>query len=232
MPLPEIEAAVAATAIRALSNPQLTAVLQGDSSPPSGDCFIGVAERIYDAYASHRDRQKALLSERDQLLAELLELQKANATEAFYPDCNGSLRFSAGTVEGYAALDAVWHTPLTTIAGLLDKHVEAGLGGGDLEEFECPTRFVEICKTQPAAQRIPTNILYSTDTVGGNSGSPVMNADGEFIAINFDRQRLGLMNEYKWSADFSRSIGVDVRYILWLVGEYDGAPELVREMTA
>ena len=53
---------------------------------------------------------------------------------------------------------------------------------------------------------------------------------GNFVAINFDRQRLGLMNEFKWSIDYSRSIGTDVRYILYLVGEYDGAKWLVDEM--
>ena len=81
-----------------------------------------------------------------------------------------------------------------------------------------------------AIGKVPLCLLYSTDTVGGNSGSPVMNANGEFVAINFDRQRQGLMNEFKWSKDYSRSIGVDVRYILWLVGEYDGATHLVEEM--
>ena len=77
---------------------------------------------------------------------------------------------------------------------------------------------------------IPVNLLYSTDTVGGNSGSPVLDADGRFVAINFDRQRLGLMNEFKWSKEYSRSIGTDVRYILLLVGKYDGAQWLVDEM--
>jgi len=57
-----------------------------------------------------------------------------------------------------------------------------------------------------------------------------MNQRGELVAINFDRQRQGLMNEYKWSSDYSRSIGVDVRYILWLVGDYDGATHLVDEL--
>ena len=76
----------------------------------------------------------------------------------------------------------------------------------------------------------PVCLLYSTDTVGGNSGSPVLDADGKFIGINFDRQRMGLMNEFKWSHDYSRSIGTDVRYILFLVGDYDGAQWLVDEM--
>ena len=91
-------------------------------------------------------------------------------------------------------------------------------------------RLVEACK-DPLVAKTPVNLLYSTDTVGGNSGSPVMNAVGEFVAINFDRQRQGLMNEYKWSHHYSRSIGVDVRYILWLVGSYDNAMYLVDEMT-
>ena len=68
--------------------------------------------------------------------------------------------------------------------------------------------------------------------VGGNSGSPVMNQRGELVAINFDRQRQGLMNEFKWSSNYSRSIGVDVRYILWLIGDYDGATHLVDELIA
>ncbi len=57
-----------------------------------------------------------------------------------------------------------------------------------------------------------------------------MNKRGELVAINFDRQRQGLMNEYKWSRKFSRSIGVDVRYIIWLVGEYDKAENLIEEL--
>jgi hypothetical protein len=93
-----------------------------------------------------------------------------------------------------------------------------------------PAKLVEVCRDEPTTLAIPTNVLYSTDTVGGNSGSPVMNGRGEFVAINFDRQRQGLMNEYKWSHAYSRSIGVDVRYILWLVGTYDGAQWLVDEM--
>lgn len=115
---------------------------------------------------------------------------------------------------------------------------EGGLSSDKADEFVCPDRLLQMLSsdidnehgTADTIGKVPVCLLYSTDTVGGNSGSPVMNADGEFVAINFDRQRQGLMNEFKWSKDYSRSIGVDVRYILWLIGKYDGASYLVDEM--
>ena len=142
-----------------------------------------------------------------------------------YPDCNGSLRLSAGHVEGYEASDAVEMKPRTTLQGLLDKAVEAELGGAAPKQFRCPGRLRGVLESDDAArvQEVPVCLLYSTDTVGGNSGSPVMNADGELMGINFDRQRQGLMNEFKWSKDYSSSIGVDIRYMIWLIGEYKGA---------
>jgi hypothetical protein len=217
----------------------LVAATTGSSreSEPSqdDDPFVAVAAKLYPVFVRLRDEQKALFSERDVLLGQLLELQKKATCGnlAFYPDANSTLRISAGHVEGYQAADAVQHAPITTLAGLIDKHAEAVLLCGEQEgpgEFSCPERLVRMCTDDKEACATPTNILYSTDTVGGNSGSPVMNANGEFVAINFDRQRPGLMNEYKWSAEYSRSIGVDVRYILWLVGKYDSAQHLVNEM--
>ena len=132
------------------------------------------------------------------------------------------------------------HEPITTLAGLLDKHVEGALAAAGSEvdaaqgdsAFACPPRLAAAVAADASVAATPVCVCYSTDTVGGNSGSPVLDADGKLVAINFDRQRLGLMNEFKWSAEYSRSIGTDVRYILWLVGEYDGATRLVDEMTA
>jgi hypothetical protein len=262
------------------------------SHPFGWEAAYRAAEELYPAYAKDRDATKALLSERDQLLAKLLRLQEEHATgEAFYPDANvslfcfvngsghgnrkevmrqlarvrisrpythiiiitiiiisqGCLRLSAGHVEGYRAADAVEHSPVTTLAGLLDKHLEASLtghsGGGDAVQgggdFDCPPRLAEMISggsgstgatATAATAETPVCICYSTDTVGGNSGSPVLDSEGNFVAINFDRQRQGLMNEFKWSHDYSRSIGTDVRYILFLVGQYDGAAWLVDEM--
>lgn len=209
--------------------------------PPPTDAFAAAAAAVREAHETHRDQTKALLSERDTTLARLLELQQQLAqqpgaatahAEPFYPDANGSLRLSAGHVEGYSAADAVWHSPVTTLGGLLEKHDESrGLAtAAEREPFECPPRLASLCRADARVRATPNCLCYSTDTVGGNSGSPVLDACGRLVAINFDRQRLGLMNEFAWSIDFSRSIGTDIRYILWLIGEYDGAKGLVEEL--
>ena len=200
------------------------------------DPFIKCASVLWDTYKDNHDTSKALLSERDVLFAKLLDWQAhVSPDEIIWPDCNGSLRISAGHVEGYQAADAVIHHPSTTLAGLFEKATEAKLSMDDDEgEFTCPKRLYDMLassdKEGVAIGKVPVCLLYSTDTVGGNSGSPVMNCNGELCGINFDRQRQGLMNEYKWSKYYSRSIAVDVRYILWLIGEYDGAGHLVEEM--
>jgi len=214
-----------------LSSSDLEEALKTGSLPD--EPFSRIAALVYDAYVKNRDATKSLLSQRDQLLAKLLELQRLHSEETFYPDANGTLRVSAGHIDGYIAADAVHHSPLTTLAGVMDKHAESVLvTGGDGGDYACPNRLVDHCKKAPDALTTPVCCLYSTDTVGGNSGSPVLNANGEFVGINFDRQRLGLMNEFKWSAEYSRSIGVDVRYILWLIGTYDSAEHLLKEMGA
>ena len=233
----DIAGAVASSKLRDLDNDKLNGLVDNDELCRSllEDPFLKCAAVLKDLYKKDLDKTKALMSERDALFAKLLELQRKHSAEGeiFYPDCNGSLRLSAGHVEGYAPEDAVIHKPSTTLAGLLDKVLEARLSKDERknEEFSCPDRLFEMLSSgNSAINQVPVCMLYSTDTVGGNSGSPVLNANGEFVGINFDRQRQGLMNEFKYSREYSRSIGVDVRYILWMIGEYDKATYLVDEL--
>ncbi|MCI0695548.1 S46 family peptidase [candidate division KSB1 bacterium] len=73
-------------------------------------------------------------------------------------------------------------------------------------------------------------ILYDTDTTGGNCGSPVMNANGELVGLNFDRCYEATINDYQWSTAYSRSIAVDIRYVLWVVQKFARAETLLQEL--
>ena len=142
------------------------------------DPFVKVAAAVFDVYRRDRDTSKVLLSERDTLLAQLLEYQqKASTANDNYPDCNGSLRLSAGYVESYKAGDAIVHTPLTTLSGLYDKVIEAKLSKQGIDdnvddtddetksEFDCPDRLFKILDDDKSSHDIPVCLLYSTDTV-------------------------------------------------------------------
>lgn len=196
------------------------------------DPFVQCAKLLWNIYDDNRNRYKALLTERDALFAQLLQLQRDVSKETMYPDCNGSLRLSAGHVEGYQAQDALYCQPQTTLAGLYDKVMEAQLGADEnlKMEYSCPDKLCDLLQKDQKSREVPVCLLYSTDTVGGNSGSPVLNAYGELVGINFDRQRQGLMNEFQFSLHYSRSIGVDIRYMTWLIGTYNHATHILQEL--
>jgi hypothetical protein len=149
----------------------LSEIFDDKGSPPEGwleDPFVRVAASLWDVYKRDRDSSKALMSERDTLLAKLLEYQQQNSDEDCYPDCNGSLRISAGFVERYRASDAIVHTPHTTLSGLLDKATEAKLMEHESSEFDCPDRLYKLLEedvTGEGVQTVPVCLLYSTDTV-------------------------------------------------------------------
>ncbi|MFN6110776.1 MAG: S46 family peptidase, partial [Planctomycetota bacterium] len=82
----------------------------------------------------------------------------------------------------------------------------------------------------PKLGQVPVALLYSTDTTGGNSGSPVLNSRGQLIGVNFDRTFEATINDFAWNADYSRSIGVDIRYVLWITGVVYGGDNLLSEM--
>ncbi len=77
---------------------------------------------------------------------------------------------------------------------------------------------------------MPVCLLYDADTTGGNSGSPVLDARGKLVGVNFDRTYEATVNDYAWSEEYSRSIGVDIRYVLWVAQKFGQAEALLKEM--
>jgi len=201
-----------------------------DEIRAAGDPFVALADTLYPAYQDLRNRQKARKGALDPLFAQLGDLKEKYLGKNFIPDANSTLRLTYGRIRGYSPGDAVYYRPLTTLAGVLEKTT--------LEPpFNTPPRISELHKSRDfgryalaALKDVPVCILYDADTTGGNSGSPVMNARGELVGVNFDRTYEATINDYAWSEDYSRSIAVDIRYVLWVAEKFSGADRLLEEL--
>lgn len=148
----------------------------------------------------------------------------------YWPDANSTLRVTYGKVEGSEPRDGVEYTPYTTMDGVLAKYVP-----GD-REFDLPQRLIDMAKARDYGQYGSNGELVicftaSNHTTGGNSGSPVINGDGQLIGINFDRSWESTMSDIMFDPERCRNITVDIRYVLWVIDKYAGASNLIEEMT-
>lgn len=194
------------------------------------DPALQVAASWYDRLMEIRQKEKQREGELNQLYGDLIQVKKDFLKSEFVPDANGTLRLTMGSVEGYSPEDAVYKMPITTLQGVLDKTT------GE-EPFVTPEPLLETAAAQefgryvhPDLGQVPVNILYSTDTTGGNSGSPILNSRGQLVGVNFDRAFEATINDFAWNHGYSRSIGVDIRYVLWITGQVFEAEHLLQEM--
>jgi len=194
------------------------------------DPFIKLAIDFYPYYDKQKEINKTRKGALDQLYAKLIDVKKEFMGEEFVPDANSTLRLTYGNIRGYSPRDAVYSYPITTLDGVAEKTTCE-------EPFDSPKKLVKLHKQKkfgkyehPKLQSVPVGILYNMDTTGGNSGSAVLNAKGELVGINFDRAYEATINDFAWSEDYSRSIAVDIRYVLWVLDVYSGADDLIAEM--
>lgn len=142
---------------------------------------------------------------------------------ALYPDANGTMRMSYGSVEGYDSPDGTEHDYYTTLSGILDK-----AGSDSSAEYYISHKFKELALRNP---NYPVNFVTSNDIVGGNSGSPVLDGGGRVIGLVFDGNMESISGYFYYDEAANRSICVDMRYILFIVDKYAGAGYLLRELS-
>jgi hypothetical protein len=146
-----------------------------------------------------------------------------------YPDANFTMRLTYGKVDGYRPEDAVEYRYYTTLSGVMEKSMEG------FEDYAVPDKLRELYEARDYGRygvngTMPVCFLASNHTSGGNSGSPVMDADGRLIGINFDRNWEGTMSDVHYDPSLCRNISVDIRYILFIIDKFAGANYLLDEM--
>jgi len=194
------------------------------------DPFLALAAELYPETRALREQEDAWSGTVDALVPRLLEVKSRFEAQSFIPDANSTLRLTFGRVRGYSPADAVSYRPFTTVDGVVEKTTGR-------EPFDTPAGLLDLVRARDFGRfkpegfaSVPACVLYDADTTGGNSGSPVLNARGELVAVNFDRTYEATINDYAWSAEYSRSIGVDIRYVLWVTEKFGGAGFLLDEM--
>jgi hypothetical protein len=147
----------------------------------------------------------------------------------FYPDANSTLRITYGNVKGYEARDAVAYDFYTYLDGVMEKYKP-----GDYE-FDVPEKLRTLYQTKDYGPyaingKLPVCFIAANHTTGGNSGSPVLDARGYLIGLNFDRVWEGTMSDINYDPTICRNIMVDIRYVLFIIDKFAGATHLIKEM--
>ncbi len=161
-------------------------------------------------------------------------LREWDKKRAFYPDANSTLRVSYGSIAGYEYADGEYHIPQTTIDGIIAKD------NPEIYDYNIPQSLRDLYAkkdygrwsiTVDGRKTAPVCFLASNHTTGGNSGSPVLNANGELIGINFDRTWRSTMSDIAFDPSICRNIAVDIRYVLLVIEKIGKAGYLIDEMT-
>ncbi|NRR29833.1 S46 family peptidase [Oxalobacteraceae bacterium] len=200
----------------------------------SDDAFVQLAVRLSAAALSLEERRKEVDGNLEKVIPRYMQAViawKQSQGKPVYPDANSTLRVTFGTVAPFSPRDGLSKGPFTTVQGIVEKHTGK-------EPFVAPQALLDAVKAKrygqfidPVLGTVPVNFLSSADTTGGNSGSAVMNRNGELVGLNFDSTYESITKDWFFDRDITRAIHMDIRYMLWVMKEVDHADNIVREMT-
>lgn len=196
------------------------------------DPVYQLACNIHDFYTTQLEGQLNALEQEIQVQQRLYMkgLMEMSPQRRFYPDANSTLRVSYGTVQGYEIRDGVYNRFFTTLDGVMQKEDTL------MPDYMVDAKLKSLWKNKDygryadADGRMHVCFLATNHTTGGNSGSPILNADGQLVGLHFDRVWEGTMSDIYYDPDQCRNIAIDIRYILFLIEKYAGAGHLIGEL--
>ena len=152
-----------------------------------------------------------------------------NGGKIFYPDANSTLRVTYGKVKGYKPADAIYYTPVSSLDGVIEKD------NPEIYDYNIPQKLRDLHAAKDYGQwesegSVPVAFIATNHTSGGNSGSPVLDAEGNLIGVNFDRVWEGTMSDVLYDPEICRNISLDIRFALFVIDKLAGASHLLDEM--
>ena len=152
-----------------------------------------------------------------------------NGGKIFYPDANSTLRVTYGKVKGYKPADAIYYTPVSSLDGVIEKD------NPEIYDYNIPQKLRDLHAAKDYGQwevdgSVPVAFIATNHTSGGNSGSPVLDAEGNLIGVNFDRVWEGTMSDVVYDPEICRNISLDIRFALFVIDKLAGANHLLDEM--
>jgi hypothetical protein len=220
---------------RILSQEKIEALLNGFSKGSAKkllkDPALKYATSIYMGYIKNGAKQFSEFNKQETVLMKtyLEGIMVMFPDKKVWPDANSTMRITYGKIEGSAPYDGMKYTHYTTIDGIMQKYDPSN------PDFQLTDRFLDLYKKKDFGPYTQDGELWvcfsaSNHTTGGNSGSPVIDANGYLSGINFDRSWESTMSDFVFSEKRCRNIAVDIRYVLWVIDKYGDAHHLVEEM--
>ena len=201
------------------------AAIQADPAYVFYNDALAVLMKIYPASSAHAGQ---IAAGSKAFAAGLMEWKKG---EPSYPDANFTMRLTYGTVKPYSPKDGISYWNHTTLAGVFEKE------DPDNYEFRVPAKLKTLWENKDFGNYLDkdgtlhTCFLSNNDITGGNSGSPVLDADGCLIGLAFDGNWESMSSDVMFEPDLQRCINVDIRYVLFMIDRFGGAGYLLDEMT-